>query len=37
MNNIIIKNINKNIVGKCISANVFFMGFIFDENSNKDQ
>lgn len=33
MNNIFIKNINKNIVSKHVSANLFFLGFIFDENS----
>ena len=32
-NNIIIKNINKNIVSKHFSANIFFCGFVFDENS----
>lgn len=33
MNNIIIKKINKNIVSKHVFANLFFLGFIFDENS----
>lgn len=32
MNNIIIKNINKNIVRKHVSTNLFFLGFVFDEN-----
>ena len=34
MNNIFIENINKNIVSKYVSANLFFLGFIFDENSD---
>lgn len=32
-NNIIIKNINKNIVSKYFSANMFLVGFFFEENS----
>lgn len=33
-NNIIIKNINKNIVSKYFSASIFFVDFIFDKNSD---
>ena len=34
MNNIIIKNINKNIVSKHVSANLFFMRFFSEKNSD---
>ena len=32
-NNIIIKNINKNIVSKYFSASIFFLDFIFDKTA----